>query len=88
MAIIMWVLNWICWKRSWCCFNIFEENINKICVWWLCWIFLCGVLACCIAGFVTANTFGFSLYGVQCAYERILSKYNSKPNLFCLKKTI
>ncbi len=72
----MWVFNWICWKRSWCCFNIFEENINKICVWWLCWIFLCGVLACCIAGFVTANRFGFSLYGVQCAYERIY--YDSK----------
>jgi hypothetical protein len=67
----MWVLNWICWKNSWCCFNIFEEDINKRCVWWLSWIFLCGVLACCIAGFVTANRFGFSLYGVQCAYERI-----------------
>jgi uncharacterized protein with PIN domain len=67
----MWVLNWICWKQSWCCFNIFGEYTNKVFVWWLSWVFLCGVLACCIAGFVTANRFGFSLYGVQCAYERI-----------------
>lgn len=40
------------------------------------WIFYCGVLACCISGFVTANRFGFSLYGAQCAYERIY--YDSK----------
>ena len=72
----MWVLNWICWKKSLCCFNIFGEYTNKVFVWWLSWVFLCGVLACCIAGFVTANRFGFSLYGIQCAYERIY--YDSK----------
>ena len=54
-----------------CCFEAFDDNCNRVFVWWLSWIFLCGVLACCIAGFVTANRFGFSLYGAQCAYERI-----------------
>lgn len=45
--------------------------MNRVFVWWLCWAFLCGLLACCIAGIVTANRFGFSLNGIQCAYERI-----------------
>ena len=54
-----------------CCFQLFDEYCDKIFSWWLSWIFLCGVLACCIAGFVTANRFGFALYGTQCAYERI-----------------
>ena len=54
-----------------CCFQLFDEYCNKVFSWWLSWIFLCGVLACCIAGFVTANRFGFALYGTQCAYERI-----------------
>ena len=49
----------------------FDNYTNKVFSWWLCWVFLCGVLACCIAGFVTANRFGFSLYGIQCAYERV-----------------
>ena len=61
----------MCWRYKCCCFPFFSEYANKVFVWWLCWIFLCGVLACCIAGFVTANRFGFSLYGTQCAYERI-----------------
>ena len=54
-----------------CCFQLFDEYCDKVFSWWLSWIFLCGVLACCIAGFVTANRFGFALYGTQCAYERI-----------------
>ena len=71
-TIVFWVLNWICWNRKCCCFHdIFGEYADKVFVWWLSWIFLCGILACCIAGFVTANRYGFALYGVQCAYERI-----------------
>ena len=49
----------------------FDEYLNKVFSWWLSWILLCGVLACIISGFVTANRYGFSAYGVQCAYERI-----------------
>ena len=76
MVIILWVFNWICWKRKCCCLEAFDEYCNKVFSWWLSWVFLCGILACCIAGFVTANRFGFALYGVQCAYERIY--YDSK----------
>lgn len=72
ISIVFWVFNWICWNRKCCCFHdIFGEYADKVFVWWLSWIFLCGILACCIAGFVTANRYGFALYGVQCAYERI-----------------
>ena len=71
ISLIVWIFNWICWNKKYCCFDAFDDYCNKVFVWWLSWIFLCGVLACCIAGFVTANRFGFSLYGTQCAYERI-----------------
>ena len=57
-TIVFWVLNWICWNRKCCCFHdIFGEYADKVFVWWLSWIFLCGILACCIAGFVTANRY-------------------------------
>ena len=71
LSIVLWIFNWICWRRRCCCFNSFDEYCNKVFSWWLSWVFLCGVLACCIAGFVTANRFGFALYGTRCAYERI-----------------
>ena len=72
MSIIIWICNWCCWYQGWCCFHhIFDPICDKIFVWWLSWIFLCGILACCIAGFVTANRLGFASYGVQCASERI-----------------
>ena len=72
MSIIIWICNWCCWYHEWCCFHgVFDRNCDKIFVWWLSWIFLCGILACCIAGFVTANRLGFASYGVQCASERI-----------------
>ena len=71
LSIVVWVFNWICWNYHCCCFDRFHETANKVFTWWLSWVFLCGVLACCIAGFVTANRFGFSLNAAQCAYERI-----------------
>ena len=71
ISIVIWIFNWICWNKKCCCFNFFGHNVDKVFVWWLSWVFLCGVLACCIAGFVTANRFGFAAYGIQCAYERI-----------------
>ena len=71
ISIIFWVFNWICWKRQCCCFIYFDEYCNKVFTWWLSWVFLCGILACCISGIVTANRFGYSLYGAQCGYERI-----------------
>ena len=71
ISIVLWVCNWVCWKRECCCFSAFDEYSNRIFVWWLCFIFFSGIIACCIAGFVTANRYGFCSYGVQCAYERI-----------------
>ena len=71
VSIIIWACNWVCWLKGYCCFNYCDTSTNKCFVWWLSWIFLCGVFACCISGFVTANRLGFASYGVQCAYERI-----------------
>ena len=71
LSLLFWAFNWICWLKKCFCFEIFEHYTNKVFVWWLSWIFLCGILACCIAGFVTANRFGFASYAVQCVYERI-----------------
>ena len=67
-----------------CCFNLFDEIGNKVFTWWLSWVFLCGILACCISGFFTANRYGFSLYAIQCAYERIYydSMYGQLKNTF------
>ena len=71
ISIVVWIFNWVCWFKKYCCFRLFDDYSDKVCVWWLSFVFLCGVLACCIAGFVTANRIGFASYGVQCAYERI-----------------
>ena len=71
ISIVIWVCNWVCWIRKCCCFSAFDEDSNRIFVWWLCFIFFSGIFACCIAGFVTANRLGFCTYAVQCAYERI-----------------
>ena len=65
------MLNWFCWRRKLCCFKVFDEYSDKVLVWWLSWVFFCGILACIIAGFVSANRVGFALNGIQCAYERI-----------------
>lgn len=48
-----------------------EPESDKVFVWWLSFIFLLGILACCISGFVTANRLGFATYGFVCGYERI-----------------
>ena len=71
ISLVFWVLNWLCWKRKLCCFKVFDEFSDKVLVWWLSWVFFCGILACIIAGFVSANRLGFALNGIQCAYERI-----------------
>ena len=60
----------MCWTRE-CCCKLCDKKITKIISYVLSFLFLSGILACCISGFVTANRFGFSLYGIECAYERI-----------------
>ena len=70
MSIIVWVFNWICWHNQCCCCDFLHNPINKRIVWWTCFIFLLGLLACCISGFVTTNRFGFALEGSYCSFER------------------
>ena len=70
-SLVFWGLNWLCWRRKLCCFKVFDEFSDKVLVWWLSWVFFCGILACIISGFVSANRLGFALNGIQCAYERI-----------------
>ena len=70
VSIIVWVFNWICWINQCCCCDFLHNPINKRLVWWVCFIFLLGILACCISGFVTTNRFGFALEGTWCAFDR------------------
>lgn len=70
VSIIVWVFNWICWLNQCCCCDFLHNPINKRFVWWTSFIFLLGILACCISGFVTTNRFGFSLQGAQCSFNR------------------
>ena len=70
VSIIVWVFNWICWRNQCCCCDFLHNPINKRIVCWTCFIFLLGLLACCISGFVTTNRFGFALQGSYCSFER------------------
>ena len=76
ISIIVWVFNWICWLNQCCCCDFLHNPINKRLVWWTSFIFALGILACCIAGFVTTNRFGFALEGSRCAFTRLY--YDSK----------
>ena len=70
ISIIVWIFNWICWFNQCCCCDFLHNPINKRLVWWTSFIFLLGILACCISGFVTTNRFGFALEGSYCSFER------------------
>ena len=71
ISIIVWVFNWICWLNQCCCCDFLHNPINKRITWWMSFIFLLGILACCIAGCVSVNRFGFALEGARCALDRI-----------------
>ena len=70
ISIIVWVFNWICWKNQCCCCDFLHNPINKRIVWWFSFTFLLGMLACCIAGFITTRRFGFALLGSWCSFDR------------------
>ena len=70
ISIVVWVFNWICWYNQCCCCDFLHNPVNKRLVWWTSFIFLLGILACCISGFVTTNRFGFALEGSWCSFER------------------
>ena len=71
VSIIVWVFNWIGWKNQCCCCDFLHNPINKRLVWWISFTFLLGLLACCVAGFVTTRRFGFCLYGTWCSVDRL-----------------
>ena len=71
ISIIVWVFNWICWLNQCCCCDFLHNPVNKRIGWWMSFIFLLGILACCIAGCVSVNRFGFALEGARCAVDRI-----------------
>jgi len=70
VSIVVWIFNWICWYNKCCCCDFLHNPVNKRLVWWTCFIFLLGILACCISGFVTVNRFGFALEGSWCSFDR------------------
>ena len=71
VSIIVWIFNWICWINQCCCCDFLHNPVNKRIAWWMSFIFLLGILACCISGCVSVNRFGFALNGAWCAVERI-----------------
>ena len=76
VVIISWVINWIFWNKKICCCRLYHNPTTTGIFWWSAFIFLCGIIACCISGFVTTHRFGKMARAVKCAYERIY--YDSK----------
>ena len=76
VVIISWVINWIFWNKKICCCRLYHNPTTTGIFWWSAFIFLCGIIACCISGFVTTHRFGKMGRAVKCAYERIY--YDSK----------
>lgn len=71
VVIISWVVNWIFWKKKICCCKECHNPTIIGIYWWSAFIFLCGIIACCISGFVISSKFGKIVRAVQCSYERI-----------------
>ena len=71
VSIIVWIFNWICWLNQCCCCDFLHNPVNKRIAWWMSFSFILGILACCIAGIVSAKRFGFALEGARCALDRM-----------------
>ena len=71
LSIIGWGLNHHCWAKKSCCFKEYHNPVNIRVFWWMSFIGLCGIFACCISGFVTSYNFANKLGSTKCAYERI-----------------
>ena len=71
VSLIVWAFNWVCWLNQCCCCDFLHNPVNKRIAWWMSFTFLCGMLACCIAGCVSVNRFGFAIEGTRCALDRI-----------------
>ena len=71
LSIIGWGLNHHCWAKKSCCFKEYHNPVNIRVFWWMSFIGLCGIFACCISGFVTSYNFANKLGSTKCAYERV-----------------
>ena len=76
LSLIFWIINCQCWSKKSCCLKEYHNPQNIRTFWWLCFIFLCGVLACCISGIIVSINFGKKVGSTKCMYERIY--YDSK----------
>lgn len=70
-SLIGWGLNYHCWFKKCCCFKEYHNPTNIGVFWWMSFLGLCGILACCISGFITSISFGNKIKVTKCAYERI-----------------
>ena len=76
LSLIGWGLNHHCWSKKSCCFKEYHNPLNIRVFWWMSFIGLCGVFACCISGFVTSHNFSNKVQTTKCVYERVY--YDSK----------
>ena len=82
LSLIFWIINCQCWSKKSCCLKEYHNPQNIRTFWWLCFIFLCGVLACCVSGILVSINFGKKVTATNCIYERIYydSKYGELKN--------
>jgi hypothetical protein len=76
LSLIGWGLNHHCWSKKSCCFKEYHNPLNIRVFWWMSFMGLCGVFACCISGFVTSHYFSNKVQTTKCVYERVY--YDSK----------
>ena len=71
LSLIGWGLNHHCWSKKSCCFKEYHNPLNIRIFWWMSFMGLCGVFACCISGFVTSHNFSNKIGTTKCVYGRI-----------------
>ena len=71
LSLIGWGLNHHCWSKKSCCFKEYHNPLNIRVFWWMSFMGLCGVFACCISGFVTSHRFSNKIQTTKCVYERV-----------------
>jgi hypothetical protein len=69
---ISWIFLSICWCKPKCCYKADEGGpALKVIMFIIAIVFLFGIIACCISGYVYAERFKKNLYGSTCAIERL-----------------
>jgi len=71
LSLIGWGLNHHCWSKKSCCFKEYHNPLNIRVFWWISFMSLCGVFACCISGFVTSTNFSNKVETTKCVYQRV-----------------